>query len=137
MLGTPLGILVFDIDHFKQTNDTYGHPAGDFVLKEISKVIREKLIRGGDVSARYGGEEFCLLFLGSDKNRLTEIGERIRHTINEHKFNFNGTEIPTTISAGVSIISDSDRSWNDIFGRADKALYQSKNGGRNKVTFLD
>ena len=59
MYGSPLSILVFDIDHFKKTNDTYGHPAGDHVLKEISKLIQNNLIRGGDIFARYGGEEFC------------------------------------------------------------------------------
>lgn len=136
MYGSPLSIIVFDIDHFKLTNDNFGHQAGDHVLKEITKLIRDGLVRGGDVFARYGGEEFCLLFLGSGEDRVKEIGERIRHTVEKHNFEFEGTQIPTTISAGISTIVDADSSWNDIFSRSDKALYEAKNGGRNKVVYL-
>lgn len=136
MLGAPLSILVFDIDFFKKTNDTFGHPAGDHVLKEIANVIQTKLIRGGDIFARYGGEEFCILFLGSDIEKVQEIGERIRSTIEEHHFEFEGKTIPVTISGGISTIKAEDHSWNDIFKRADKALYDSKHGGRNQMTYL-
>ena len=76
-----------------------------------------------------------MLFLGSDEERVKEIGERIRHTIEEHKFVFEGTEIPTTISAGISTIKEADTSWNEIFSRSDKALYEAKKGGRNKVVY--
>lgn len=135
VLGVPLSIMVFDLDYFKKTNDTYGHPAGDYVLKELSRLIRDTMIRGGDFFARYGGEEFCLLFLGTEVGKVREIADRIRKTIEDHKFEFESLTIPVTISAGVASILPSDSGWNTIFTRADQALYQSKREGRNRVTF--
>lgn len=134
MLDVVFSVLVFDIDHFKSVNDTYGHPAGDYVLKEMTRVIREGLIRGNDVFGRYGGEEFCLLFLGSETNKVLEIGERLRKTIEEHQFGYEGQKLPITISIGISTITEGDSGWTDVFNRADKALYVSKHGGRNRVT---
>lgn len=134
LLGIPLSLLIFDIDRFKVVNDTYGHPAGDHVLQEVSKVVRDKLIRGNDFFARAGGEEFCLLLLGSQLTQAEEIAERIRATIEGHNFVFEGTKIPITISVGVSGKSAEDTSWEEIYERADKALYHSKNSGRNRVS---
>lgn len=134
ILGHPLAIIVFDIDFFKKINDTYGHASGDYVLKELSRIVRESLIRGNDYFARYGGEEFCLLVMGSPLKQVEEIAERIRRTIQDSSFNVDGTKIDVTISAGFSMIKDEDKSWNDIFKRADSALYQSKKSGRNRVT---
>src|SRR5882672_6394533 len=88
LLGITYTLMLFDIDKFKSVNDTYGHPAGDFVLREIAKVIRDKLIRGNDFFARAGGEEFALLLLGSPPKQAEEIAERIRATIEGHKFEF-------------------------------------------------
>lgn len=133
LLGIPFSLITFDIDHFKKVNDTYGHPAGDFVLVEIARIIREKLIRGNDFFARSGGEEFCLILLGSEVNQAHEIGERIRHTIEDHKFVFEGKLIPVTISVGVATRNEKDKSWDNVFERADKALYHSKRNGRNQV----
>ncbi len=134
VLGHPLGVIVFDIDFFKKINDTYGHQAGDYVLKELTRVVRENLIRGNDYFARYGGEEFCLLVLGSPVKQIDEICERIRKTIQEHVFVFEGATMPVTISLGFSLIQPNDKGWSDIFARADKALYESKNNGRNRVS---
>lgn len=133
LLGVPLSLITFDIDHFKNVNDNYGHPTGDYVLTEIARVIREKLIRENDFFARSGGEEFCLILLGSELMRAHEIGERIRLTIEAHKFQFENKIIPITISAGVATKLPQDKTWNDIFERADKALYVSKRSGRNQV----
>jgi two-component system cell cycle response regulator len=133
LLGVPFSIVTFDIDHFKSVNDSFGHPAGDHVLVEISRVIRDKLIREGDFFARAGGEEFCLILLGSGLNQAHEIGERIRHTIEIHEFLFEGRKIPITISAGVATRIPQDKTWGDVFERADKALYVSKRAGRNRV----
>lgn len=133
ILDAPLSIMVFDIDFFKKINDTHGHPGGDLVLKELTRHIRETQIRGNDFFARYGGEEFCILFLGSPFKTVQEIAERIRKTVQEHAFDHNGTKIPVTVSVGLSTIAKDDHSWNEIFERADKALYEAKNGGRNKV----
>ncbi|MCB0341839.1 MAG: GGDEF domain-containing protein [Pseudobdellovibrionaceae bacterium] len=134
LLGIPFTVITFDIDHFKKTNDTYLHTGGDFVLKELSHVIRDKLIREDDFFARSGGEEFCLLLLGSPLDRAKEIAERIRATIEHHEFNFEGQIIPVTISVGVSLSEPTDQTWEDTFERADKALYASKGSGRNRVT---
>lgn len=134
LLGAPLSVIVFDIDYFKNTNDTHGHQAGDYILKELARVVKSTLIRGNDVFARYGGEEFCLLLLGSSQKQVEDIGERIRKTIQDHKFEFEGVSIPVTISVGISSINDKDQGWGDVFSRADKALYQSKNNGRNQVS---
>ncbi len=134
LLGLALNFIIFDIDHFKKVNDTYGHPAGDYVLKEISSVIRARLIRENDFVARAGGEEFCLVLLGAPLNTTVEVAERLRHTVETHSFIFEGNTIPITISCGVASRQESDTGWEMIYKRADEALYLSKNGGRNKVT---
>lgn len=134
LLGFPLSLLIFDIDKFKLVNDTHGHPAGDYVLKEVAKVVKNKLIRGNDFFARAGGEEFCLLLAGSELKQAEEVAERIRATIEAQKFVFEGTHIPITISVGVAGYDPSDSDWTEIYERADKALYHSKNSGRNCVS---
>lgn len=134
LIGIPLSLLIFDIDRFKSVNDTYGHTAGDYVLQEVAKVVRDKLIRGNDFFARSGGEEFCLLLLGTPPPLAEEIAERIRATIENHTFMFEGTVIPITISLGVAYKMEADTAWEEIYERADKAMYHSKNSGRNRVS---
>ncbi len=134
LLGAPLSLVTFDIDFFKKVNDTHGHAAGDYVLKKVATEIRTKLIRDNDFFARSGGEEFCLLLLGGELSQAEEVAERIRTTIEGYNFTFEDTKIPITISAGVSSRMAGDESWQNIFQRADKALYRSKENGRNKVT---
>ncbi len=134
LLGVTYTLMLFDIDKFKHINDTYGHPAGDHVLREIAAVIRDKLIRGNDFFARAGGEEFSLLLLGSPPRQAEEIGERIRATIENHEFIFEGTRISVTISIGIAFKNERDSSWELVYERADKALYHSKNSGRNRVS---
>ena len=136
LLKVPMSIAVFDLDHFKQINDTYGHSAGDFVLKEMSAVIGTKLIRLDDYFARYGGEEFVVLLFGSNLNQAIEIGERLRATIEAHAFVYNGTKMPITISVGVATKEPEMTTWEELFAKADGALYQSKRGGRNRVTAI-
>ncbi|HVK62362.1 MAG TPA: diguanylate cyclase [Bdellovibrionales bacterium] len=137
LLKVPMSISVFDIDHFKKVNDTYGHSAGDFVLKELAQVISTKLIRLDDYFARYGGEEFVVVLFGSNLTQAAEIGERLRATIESHSFVFNGTKLPITISVGVASIAPQMSTWEEMFTKADDALYQSKRGGRNRVTSSD
>ncbi len=134
LLGITFTLMLFDIDKFKSINDTYGHPAGDYVLSEIAKVIRDKLIRGNDFFARAGGEEFALLLLGSPPRQAEEIAERIRATIEGHEFIFEGKKLTVTISIGIAFKNEKDASWEFVYERADKALYQSKNSGRNRVS---
>lgn len=134
LLKVPLSIAVFDIDHFKKINDTHGHSAGDFVLKELAAVIGNKLIRLDDFFARYGGEEFVVILFGSNIVQAAEIGERLRATIESHTFVFQGTKIPVTISVGVAAKEPEMSLWEELFAKADTALYTSKKGGRNRVT---
>lgn len=133
LLGIPISLIIFDIDKFKNVNDTYGHPTGDYVIKEIASVVRAKLIRENDFFARAGGEEFVLVLLGSSATTAQEVAERVRLTIQAHKFEHEGKTIPVTISAGVSTNNAEDTGWETIYERADKALYAAKNGGRNRV----
>lgn len=134
LLGVPFSLIVFDIDKFKTINDTYGHPAGDYVLKEISSIVRAKLIRENDFFARAGGEEFTLVLLGSTLQTASDVAERVRHTIETHKFNFESKDIIVTVSAGVSCGTAADTNWESVYNRADKALYKAKNSGRNQIS---
>lgn len=134
LLGVALALMVFDIDRFKKINDTYGHPAGDQVLKDIASIVTHRLIRGNDFFCRCGGEEFCLLLLGSQSPQAEEIGERIRATIEGYSFVYENNRIPVTISVGMAFKSEKDSGWEPIFERADKALYHSKKNGRNRVS---
>ena len=134
LLKVPMSIAVFDLDHFKKVNDTYGHSAGDFVLKEMAAVIGTKLIRLDDYFARYGGEEFVVLLFGSNLAQGVEIGERLRHTIESHTFTFQGITMPITISVGVATKTNEMSIWEELFSKADEALYASKRAGRNRVS---
>ncbi len=136
ILNEALSLITFDIDHFKKVNDNFGHPAGDYVLKELCRVVISKLIRANDFFARYGGEEFVLILSGSDSRIAGEIGERIRQTIEAHEFIFEDIKIPITISVGVATKSSKDSDWTSLYDRADKALYHSKQSGRNCVTIV-
>lgn len=129
----PLSLVMFDVDHFKKTNDTFGHLAGDYVLKEVCSLIKNKLIRGKDSLGRYGGEEFALLLPDTPLQIAVDIAERIRGTIEKTSFNFDGKVIPVTISLGVSSIDSTIKTDSDLLASADKALYDAKNQGRNRV----
>jgi diguanylate cyclase (GGDEF)-like protein len=132
--ASPLALVLFDIDHFKKVNDTYGHQAGDHVLSEISTLLSGAL-RAEDVFARYGGEEFAVICRGSDQSQAQVVGERLRKSVESHRFVYEGKQIPVTISVGISVLPNPEvKDANDIVGFADRALYESKNGGRNRVT---
>lgn len=133
-LNEPLSVIVFDIDHFKKVNDTYGHAGGDFVLKELARIIQTKLTRANDFFARYGGEEFVLILSGTPVSAAIDIAERIRKTIQDSIFIFEQKKIPVTVSVGCAYRKIDELSWDVLFERADKALYQSKQNGRNRVT---
>ena len=124
----PLALLLFDIDHFKQVNDIYGHLVGDAVLVELSQLLRETL-RSRDQLARWGGEEFLLLITESDLEAATAIAERLRHLVAHHAFPSVGT---ITISLGVTCWQPPE-SLDHWLQRADEALYAAKRDGRNRV----
>ncbi len=133
---TPFSMVVFDIDFFKKVNDTYGHTAGDYVLKELSAVVQKQLIRQNDFFARIGGEEFALLMAGCPLKRAVEISERIRSTIEKHVFIFDQAIIPITISIGVSTLETEMTIPKHLYEKADQALYVSKQNGRNRVSTI-
>lgn len=131
--AVPLTLIMFDVDHFKKTNDTFGHLAGDYVLKEVCSLIKNKLIRGKDSLGRYGGEEFALLLPDTPLQIAVDIAERIRSTIEKTQFCFEDKIIPVTISLGVSSVDSTVKTDSDLLASADKALYDAKNQGRNRV----
>lgn len=129
----PLAVLMFDIDHFKKVNDTYGHVAGDRVLKNITRLIRQGM-REGDILIRYGGEEFLLLLPGASKTDALRIAERIRHIVRENKVSYASSQIGITVSIGCDSYPESPvTSDQDLIANADEALYLAKNSGRDKV----
>ncbi len=134
--GNPLALIIFDLDFFKKLNDNFGHDAGDFVLKEKARLIRENGIRQGDTFARYGGEEFCILLPNTNLKQGFEIAERLRNLIAKHEFIYDGKRLPVTASIGISDYRQGVNSGTDLFKRADTAVYKSKEGGRNQVNFF-
>lgn len=126
-------IVFFDLDHFKKVNDTYGHEAGDFVLKEFTSLIRTHHLRPKDIFARYGGEEFVLLLGQTTAKAACDIGERIRQAIENHPFIFEGKRISVTTSMGIAELRAETESTQSLLKAADKALYAAKSGGRNRI----
>ena len=134
--GDPLSLIIFDLDHFKKLNDNFGHDAGDYVLKEKAQLLRENGIRQGDVFARYGGEEFVVLLPSTNLKQAFEIAERLRKLVQDHNFVYDNQKLPVTASIGVADYRQGVETGTDLFKRADKAVYQSKEGGRNQVNFF-
>lgn len=131
--GRPLTLSMFDIDHFKKINDTFGHLAGDYVLKELATLVKKRL-RPDDVVGRYGGEEFALLLPETDLHGGLHIAEELRKRIAEHHFEFENERITVTVSIGVAQLGPDD----DVVGfikAADDRLYRAKRDGRNKVCY--
>ncbi len=132
--GFPLSIIIFDLDHFKKVNDNFGHIAGDFVLKETCRLIKESVIRSEDILGRFGGEEFVLVMPDAKLEVAVGVAERVRKTIEDHIFEFSNHQIPVTTSLGVSTWRPAIKSADDFLEEADRLLYKSKEGGRNKVS---
>jgi len=131
-LTRPLSAIMFDLDHFKVVNDTYGHPVGDEVLCEIVRRCKEK-VREIDLFGRYGGEEFLLLIIGANLKQACIIAERLRLAVGSNLIHTAAGDLPVTISLGVTTLTDETRTIDDMIKAADIALYQAKNHGRNKV----
>ncbi len=128
-------VALLDIDHFKNVNDTYGHPAGDVVLQQIA-VILKKQTRDVDIVARYGGEEFVCLLTELDESHVRNVTERIRKAIADANFQLpNGNTIPVTVSFGVASFPHSAKSTEMLMTYVDQALYVAKHEGRNRVCF--
>ncbi|MFZ9595732.1 MAG: diguanylate cyclase [Bdellovibrionia bacterium] len=132
-LHTDLSVIFFDLDHFKKINDTYGHDGGDFVLKELTQLIRTTQIRPKDVFARYGGEEFVILLGNTALKFAVDLAERIRASIEAHAFIYEGKRIPVTVSMGVAELRAGVEASSTLLKAADQALYVAKSQGRNRV----
>ncbi|MDP2928566.1 MAG: GGDEF domain-containing protein [Candidatus Omnitrophota bacterium] len=124
--------LMIDIDDFKNCNDTYGHLAGDLVLKDVARIIKEN-VREIDLAARYGGEEFSLVLPETDSNRAMLVADRIRKRIEEYAFSAYEERIKITVSSGLAVYPDDSREVFDLVEMADKALYAAKSSGKNIV----
>lgn len=130
----PLGLLMFDIDHFKSVNDTYGHLGGDDCLKRIAVAIRQAICRPGDDVFRYGGEEFAVILPNTDAAGAANIGEIVRCQVEALEIIFDDKKISITLSVGVTArIPDATNDGDSLIRNADKALYQAKRNGRNQV----
>lgn len=132
--GTSLALMMLDIDYFKSINDSYGHDAGDDVLREFALRIR-KAIRGIDLACRYGGEEFVIVMPETDLHIAGMVAERLRRAIAGEPFSVHkgAKRIKVTISIGLSILARKGESVSDVLKRADVALYRAKHDGRNRV----
>ncbi|MGY3494295.1 sensor domain-containing diguanylate cyclase [Bradyrhizobium sp. USDA 4502] len=134
--GRPLSLLLLDVDHFKCFNDRYGHQAGDECLKEVGRLLRAASRRPGDLAARYGGEEFALLLPDTDAGSCERIGERLRTSLERLHIRHEGNhphKIATVSVGATSIVPSAEESRDSLVEAADKALYQAKGSGRNRI----
>jgi diguanylate cyclase (GGDEF)-like protein len=129
--GTGLALLMLDLDHFKQVNDTHGHPAGDHVLHTLAIEIRDN-IRPLDLCGRFGGEEFLILLPDADGETARSVAERLRESVASSRIEYEGVQLAITVSIGLAVW-DGEEEVNDLIRRADEALYRAKGHGRNRV----
>jgi diguanylate cyclase (GGDEF)-like protein len=134
--GLPLSLLMLDVDHFKQYNDTFGHPAGDEVLRQLARVLNDTR-RANDVVARYGGEEFALILVDTAKFTAAKVAERVRERVEAHDFADVANKIMKktgiSVSIGVATFPDDGTDAEGLVRAADTALYAAKRAGRNRV----
>jgi two-component system, cell cycle response regulator len=127
-----LSLIMFDIDEFKKINDTFGHLAGDHVLKQLAAVIRSR-IRREDILSRYGGEEFAIILPEIDNYNAMQFAEKIRNLVEMAAFRFEDADIPVTISIGVASMQQEVHEPSEFIRIADERLYAAKAAGRNRV----
>jgi two-component system cell cycle response regulator len=129
----PLSVFVLDIDHFKAINDDYGHAAGDDVLREFARRVRNT-VRGTDLTCRLGGEEFVVAMSDTDAALALSVGERLRQKIAEDRFRVSeGQGMKVTVSIGIASLASANDTPADLLKRADEALFDAKRAGRNRV----
>ncbi|WP_417585748.1 diguanylate cyclase [Nitrincola sp.] len=130
--SVPMALLMMDLDYFKPVNDTYGHDAGDQVLRELA-IILQSNVRESDLVVRYGGEEFLIVLLETNAEQAMPVAEKIRTAVESHKFKVAGTSLSKTISAGVADFPNDAQAFWQVLKFADVSLYAAKEGGRNQV----
>ena len=128
----PAALIIFDIDHFKKINDTYGHPFGDEVICKVADCLRENM-RETDIAGRYGGEEFSLLLVNTNLQNAQFVAERIRLAIESTQFEYQGKAVKVTASLGIAEITANIPDYKTWIKIADLGLYLAKNGGRNQI----
>ena len=129
----PLSVIYYDLDFFKKVNDTHGHQSGDYVLRESARLTKACL-RKDDTFGRYGGEEFVIVLPNTEMAAAAELAERIRAALEAHPFTFEDNTLTQTVSIGVSQTRPEFETHEALLADADRKLYQSKRGGRNRVT---
>ena len=130
--GRPLSLVMFDIDHFKKINDTFGHLTGDHVLREIGRRVRAR-IRKEELLARYGGEEFIIVLPEAGHQGALEFADQLRQLVSEESIEFEGDSIDVTISVGVTTIEGEPIDVSRFIKLADENLYEAKRSGRDRV----
>lgn len=130
--GSPLSAVILDLDHFKAVNDRYSHQAGDRVLQRVGRLFEEE-VRSSDLVGRYRGEEFALVLPETGRDEATELVGRILEGLRGLSMEVGGETIGITSSAGVATLSDPEESPDELMRRADDALYQAKEAGRDRV----
>lgn len=131
--GHTIGLVLMDLDHFKELNDTHGHNAGDYVLAKLGELLRE-MTRGGDIACRLGGEEFAVVLPGAGLDVARKRAEQIRQALEALPLEFEGKPIGrVTLSAGVAALQPHQSDWVQVMENADRALYAAKQAGRNRV----
>ena len=136
-LHIELSLIFFDLDHFKRINDTHGHGAGDYVLQQMTWLVRNDLLAPLNIFARYGGEEFAVLLANTRGGEALALAERIRAAVEAHAFLYDGRRLPVTCSVGVATLQLGIDSPATLLKAADMAGYASKRAGRNRVTMAD
>lgn len=136
--GIPLSLVIVDIDHFKQVNDTHGHESGNIALQEVARLLREG-VRSSDIVCRYGGEEFVMVLPETQLPVAIEVAERIRSSIEASVIKLvDGNELDLTASMGANVFNHTDTvSIEDFVDSADRYLYEAKQGGRNCIRYPD
>jgi diguanylate cyclase len=131
----PVAIMMLDIDHFKQLNDTHGHQFGDICLQEVARTIRASVRRPPDLPARYGGEEFVVVLPNTDLNGALTVAETIRNAVSELTVSSGNLSVRMTVSIGVAseIPEDNEHGADILLKTADERLYRAKEEGRNRV----
>ncbi len=129
---TSLSVIIIDIDNFKKVNDTFGHDAGDMLLRAFANILKSEL-RSSDVAARFGGEEFAVLLPNTNTDGAYKVSERIRKGFENTIVIYNNKEIKTTVSIGISHFRKGTENIDDLIREADEALYEAKSTGKNKV----
>ena len=131
-VGTPMSVLMLDIDHFKDINDSHGHPAGDAVIQAVARLCGDT-VRAIDSVGRLGGEEFAILLPMTDRAGAQEVAERLRACVEAYRLEWEGKTIRLTVSIGVAQGTPDDGNFSALLGIADQALYKAKKEGRNRV----